>query len=255
MLRRFLSKKGKDYTIEIEMSRLARVGIAWILLPACYGVLQGLWTLARQFKQAPGEFLYFIYGFLGYGAFQGLFFKPIRTYVFGHELTHAMAAWLSGGHVKHFNVSKHGGSVSVTKSNLLVALAPYFIPLYSLILWAAYFVADSYYDLARYRHQFLGILGASLGFHFALTIYALRQDQPDLKLAGKLLSGVLIFLGNSFCLVFLLGTLFPKTVSWRRFLTVAGRQTLGAYERLGRGGEVLWTRSQEFMQGPHHHAR
>ena len=53
-------------------------------------------------------------------------------YVVGHELTHVVWSWLFGGKVKKFRASSSGGEVVVTKSNFLVALAPYFFPLYEL---------------------------------------------------------------------------------------------------------------------------
>lgn len=226
------------------MKRFSRISAAFLLLPVCYGVSQGLWMLLRPFRQVPEGSFYFLCGLLGYLGFQWAFFRPLRAYVFGHELTHAMAAWLTGGQVKRFHVSKKGGSVTVTKSNTFVALAPYVIPLYSLILLGVFFGANFFYNLRPYWHWILALLGMSLGFHMALTVYALKQDQPDLKTAGKLLSGVLIFLGNSACLVLLLGILFPKTVSWNHFLRVTGRETLVTFQHLGNG---LWSLGEKAL--------
>src|ERR1700681_420898 len=114
------------------MKMLKRYGVALLLLPACYGVSQALWVVLHKFKNVPEGSFYFFAGVGTYFAFQWAFFRPIRTYVFGHELTHALAAWMTGGKVKHFHVSKKGGSVTVTKTNFFVALAPYIIPLYAL---------------------------------------------------------------------------------------------------------------------------
>ena len=229
--------------------KLARGLVAILLLPVCYGVLRSLWALALGFEQVPEGSFYFLLGFLGYLVFQWVFFKPMRTYVFGHEFTHAMAAWLTGGEVHHINVGKKGGSVTVSKPNLMVALAPYVVPFYSLILLVFYFGAGLFYNLTAYWNYFLAILGASLSFHAALTVYALKQDQPDLKSGGKFLSGVIIFLGNAFVLVFLLGILFPRTVSWAVFLRGTKNDTLLLCRRLGRGGSYLWTASQDYLHG------
>jgi len=221
--------------------------MAIMLLPACYGVLMSFCAIARHFVSVPEGSFYFFSGFLGYMAFQWVFFKPIRTYVFGHELTHALAAWMSGGDVEKFHVSKKGGSVTVTKTNIFVALAPYMIPLYSLVLLGLFYLGCYFYNLQPYRQWFLLILGMSIGFHAALTWHALKNDQPDLQSAGVLLSGVFIYLGNVLCLIFLLGLLFPKTVSWKEFFKTSGRESWTAYRQVCRGGVHLATLSQKWI--------
>ena len=74
----------------------------------------------------------------------------------------------------------------------------------------------------------------------ALTAYALKMDQPDLKATGKFLAAVVIYLGNTVAMVFLLGVLFPHTVSWRRFARVTGHETLVAVKEVSRGSQVVW---------------
>src|SRR6266436_991114 len=102
------------------MKKLKRFLIAILLLPVCYGVTRGLWFALGRFKDVPEGSFYFFAGVASYFAFQWVFFRPIRTYVFGHELSHAVAAWMSGADVKRFHVSKKGGSVSVSKSNVFI---------------------------------------------------------------------------------------------------------------------------------------
>src|SRR5947209_7375633 len=110
------------------MKKLKRYAVAVLLLPVCYGMAIALWEILRHFKDVPEGSFYFAAGVFSYFAFQWIFFRPMRTYVFGHELSHAIAAWMSGAKVKHFHVSKKGGSVTVSKSNFFVALAPYILP-------------------------------------------------------------------------------------------------------------------------------
>ena len=116
------------------MKRVLNPGIALFLFPVCLAIVETLAMVARDFRQVPEGSFYFFLGFFGYFGFQWAFFKPMRTYVFGHELTHAFAAWMSGAEVISFHVSKKGGAVTLTKTNLFVALAPYMFPLYALIL-------------------------------------------------------------------------------------------------------------------------
>src|SRR4051794_36019792 len=112
----------RNYTIVVVKRKLARYSFGLVLLPICYGVLRSFWVMAVGFEQVPEGSFYFLLGFAGYLAFQWVFFKPMRSYVFGHELTHALAAWLTGGEVHSIRVGKNGGSVTVTKPNLVVAL-------------------------------------------------------------------------------------------------------------------------------------
>ena len=224
--------------------KVKRFCIAILLLPLCYGVSKGLWIILHRFQNVPEGSFYFFAGVLSYFAFQWAFFRPIRTYVFGHELTHALAAWMTGGKVRHFHVSKKGGSVTVSKTNFFVALAPYIVPLYALLLLSIFYAIGYFYPAVRlYWQWFLWVLGLSMGFHMALTAYALRQGQPDLRLAGKLLSGVIIFLGNTVSIVFLLGILFPRTVSWIRFVRLSGEGTLSAIKEVGHGSQVVWQKA------------
>lgn len=246
-----MSKNRKDYNIG-DVKRVLNPGIALFLLPACFGVLQALAGTARNFEHVPEESFYFFLGVFGYLAFQWAFFKPMRTYVFGHELTHAMAAWVTGGEVKSFHVSKKGGAVTLTKTNLFVALAPYIIPVYAVFLLILFYGAKHLYDFSPYWHLWLAAFGAAMGFHAALTFYALKQNQPDLKMGGTLLSGVLIFLGNAVCLVLFLGVLFPRTVSWSHICRQTGAQTLHIYRQIGQTGIALCSRGQGWLYGHRH---
>jgi hypothetical protein len=131
-----------------------------------------------------------------------------------------------------------------------VALAPYMIPFYSLILLGMFFAVNLAYPLMAYWKYFLVALGATLSYHAALTFFALKQKQPDLKSGGKFLSGVLIFLGNAIVLVFLLGVLFPKTVSWAMFLRGTKTHTVMICRQLISGSTYLWNQGQSY---PHAH--
>lgn len=122
--------------------------------------------------------------------------KPMWLYVTGHELTHALWTWLCGGRVKSFKASAKGGEVVLTKTNVLIALAPYFFPLYSLIWMLVYFGVQSVLktaDLSFWLHFGLGV---TYTFHLTLTAHILRIRQPDIIGEGRIFSGVVIWLGN-----------------------------------------------------------
>jgi len=161
-----------------------------------------------------------------HAATTGLGFDGLRRalYVLAHELTHAIAAWMSGYRVHRLRVAADGGHVDASHVNAFVALAPYIVPLYALGVVAGYrawlWHAGTHAGPAGYP-VFLAALGASLSFHWLYTFNALWSvEQPDLAMAGGLVFSLsIIGLGNGLVLLAALKCLFPKLVS----LSAAGR--------------------------------
>ncbi len=122
--------------------------------------------------------------------------KPMWIYVFGHELTHALWAWLFGGQLKKFKVSSSGGHVVVSKNNFLIVLAPYFFPLYAAIVVVIFAIDHLIWDWHGYLVYFHLLIGAAYAFHVTLTAHALKTRQTDITSQGYLFSAVIIFLGN-----------------------------------------------------------
>lgn len=159
--------------------------------------------------------IYFIGGMLAYAVIHIFLYKPITTYVFAHELTHAVWTLLFLGRVSKIKVSSNGGEVSVSKSNFLTTLAPYFFPLYTAIVIMAYFAAKFFWpDIELYYKEFLAIVGFSWSFHILLTLHILRTEQSDLQTTGVVFSEFLILLLNLQVIVALLWVAFPVKISW-----------------------------------------
>lgn len=170
-----------------------------------------------------------------YLIFHLLFRKPMTVYVFGHELTHAAAAFLSGYKVKSLFVSEKGGEVELSDSNVFVALAPYCVPLYAVMVLLAYVLVRQYAPLSS-PPLWVGFgVGFTLAFHGALTIYSLRQDQPDLRHAGTFFSMVLIVLFNGMALLLVSKALFPSSVNVGNYFGVLGTDTRMLFDRLWEG--------------------
>ncbi|RYD79613.1 MAG: hypothetical protein EOP84_12825, partial [Verrucomicrobiaceae bacterium] len=83
--------------------------------------------------------------------------RPLRAYVFGHELTHAVWVWLMCGRVSHFEVRRDGGHILTDTHNFWIALAPYFYPIYSIAVIAFYGAVSIFYDLTVAKVQLLWI--------------------------------------------------------------------------------------------------
>ena len=150
------------------------------------------------------EFWFFSLGaLLWFVAFFGLP-RPLWIYVFGHELTHAVWVLIMGGRVHKFHVSKTGGHILTDKTNTWIALAPYFFPIYSLLVVAIYGVAALFTDVAPYRQWLYGAVGATWAFHLSFTCWMIPKRQPDLTYGGTFFSLVLIYTLNLILLAILL---------------------------------------------------
>lgn len=209
---------------------------------ALVGPAFGVWYgLVRSFKSLPwdgGIFVPVLAGVAVYTLLHFLFRKPMTVYVFGHELTHAVAALLSGYKVTSLFVSERGGEVELSDTNAFVALAPYCVPLYTFMVLMAYGLVRQYAPPMT-PPPWVGFgIGLTLAFHLALTFHALRQDQPDLRHAGTFFSLVMIVLSNGLALVLVLKTLFPTTVTLAVFCSAWLADTALVLDRVGKG--ILW---------------
>jgi hypothetical protein len=170
--------------------------LAVLLLPVCAGGGTALWRVLRASGGADTIWVALASGAACWLAIYLLLPKPMWIYVFGHELTHALWTWLLGGRVKRFKASAKGGHVVVTKNNFLIALAPYFFPLYAVLVVALFAAGDWLWHWPEYAVWFHLLLGASYGFHVTLTGHILKSSQTDITDQGYLFSAVVIFLGN-----------------------------------------------------------
>jgi hypothetical protein len=122
--------------------------------------------------------------------------QPLKVYILGHELTHALWAVAFGGKAKNLKVTAAGGSVNVTKSNVFITLAPYFFPFYTVLLVAALLIVRIFVAPLPYPLVWLFLVGFTWSFHFTFTIQSLWTHQPDIQEYGRLFSYTLIYLLN-----------------------------------------------------------
>lgn len=146
------------------------------------------------------------------------------SYVLGHELTHAMAAWASGGSVYGIKVGEKEGHVDLSHTSAFVALAPYCFPFYALGVAVAYRVLLFARPDAGGEALFLFLMGGALGAHLLFTWDSLTQvRQPDLDAAGgAVFSWSLIAAANALVVLLMLKMLFPDAVALSDRLREAG---------------------------------
>jgi hypothetical protein len=116
--------------------------------------------------------------------------------------------------------------VLISKTNFLIALAPYFFPLYAALVVAVYAAGHLLWNWQAYAPWFHLLLGFTYAFHLTLTFCVLQTRQTDITDQGYLFSATVIFLGNA-------------------ALLIAGLPLLTAQSSVGRAfqwwGEGVWT--------------
>jgi hypothetical protein len=187
---------------------------AFFLLPLCALLSQTFFTsFARatvtERLWAGEEFWFFSLGaVLWLIAFFGLP-RPLLIYVFGHELTHALWVWMMGGRVSRFKVGRDGGHIVTDKNNFLIALAPYFFPLYSILALAIYGALSLFFNLQGYGQLLYAVVGMTWAFHLTFTCWMIPKNQSDLRDNGTFFSLVVIYLINLTLLSAMLITVSP----------------------------------------------
>ncbi len=127
---------------------------------------------------------------------------PVRLYVLGHELTHAMVGLMFGARVSNLKVGVRGGSVQLSKSNVWITLAPYFLPFWTMVVVAIalavrgvmHFAAPGEPLPAPWAWMFA--VGFTWCFHACFTIRSLMQTQPDVQEYGRVFSWTFILACN-----------------------------------------------------------
>jgi len=182
--------------------RFLKLLIGVLLLPACGALTMTAWRLAMQLTLAPhaltnSSLWAFVAGYALWLAVFAFLPKPMRTYVLGHELTHAVWALMMGARVGGLKVKKTGGQVRTSKTNWFIALAPYFFPFYAMLFIVIFFIAHAIWDLAAYLWVLFLLVGLGWSFHVTFTLMMLLTvKQPDVESQGVVFSVVVIYCMN-----------------------------------------------------------
>ena len=202
--------------------KIIKFFIAVLLLPACGALTLSAVHVGRALLGPPAGGFGWSSPPVAFAAGYGLWLiafvllpKPMRTYVLGHELTHAFWALLMGARVGGLKVRKTGGQVRTSKTNWFITLAPYFFPFYAMLFIGLFFAANAIWGLDRYLNVLFFLVGLGWSFHVTFTLMTLLQSsQPDLKSQGILFSVVVIYCMNLLVLLLtatLLSQTFPVT--------------------------------------------
>lgn len=212
------------------------------LLPLAYAVSVSVYFLYQTSIESNLDSGWQVWALpIGFLAWVVVFFllpRPFRTYVLGHELTHALWALLMGGRVGKMKIGKSGGHVELTKTNFIITLAPYFFPFYTVVVIAAYYLAGIWLDVEAYRIWWIGAVGLTWSFHITFTIQMLSEHQPDVEEHGRIFSYLTIYIMNLLVIgIWMIIVGSPRFISFGDLL---GRETVTAYQFSGYQLARLW---------------
>jgi len=189
----------------------------WVLLvPVCFFCFITFADLMLQVVRDRGfwgsiELKWFLVGAVCWLAPWLLFQRWLMiVYVFAHEWTHLLTAKAFGAVVYDWHVGRDGGWVDTSKSNTVISLSPYLVPLYTTAVVLLFGVLGLFLNLDKLYHIPLGsvqvpfhgqkllcyLIGFTWCLHFSCTVHTLRVEQSDLKRNGQFFSGWLIVLCN-----------------------------------------------------------
>ncbi len=191
----------------LPLSSLRKVlhwGLALLISPFCFVTIITMVKVSGEgsmFKYVwySTEFVCFV---AGMGSMLSWFLGGILNhfllylYVLGHELTHAFFVYACGGRVSKIHFSTQGGYVMTNKSNILIALSPYFVPFWSAVLITLHTLISLVWEIPAGDLILFGLLGFSWTFHIIWTLWMIPKDQPDLKEHGTFFSLMIIIFAN-----------------------------------------------------------
>ena len=216
------------------MTAVAALPLAWGVTRAAVGVVVRLCMCSGSLLSA--EIIALTVGFVGVLVLLLVLPKPMRLYVFEHELTHAIWGVLFGERVESFKVSPYGGSVTFKARrkprgwmwlDIWMTLAPYFFPLYTVLVILAALITRCFVSPLPGTLLWLAAVSGTWCFHVYFTIESLLRRQSDIEAYGRVFSYVFIWIIN--VMEVALAVVCTTEITWRQWTHLNVYHTEQAY--------------------------
>lgn len=157
--------------------------------------------------------------------------KPERFYLWGHEFSHIVLAKIFFRKIHQFQISsRDGGKVVLDRTNLMIDLAPYIFPLYSIGIavpatifrHVSPWVPDIYLAMASFLFT----------MHLLFSAEGFLVGQPDVRRSGRVFSAAIVLL---FLLLWIPCLMAPGVSAGWRSVVGAYRSWLSAAGETGEG--------------------
>lgn len=187
---------GLDQETRSRLARVAKFLFGLCCLPLSWITFETLFLTvtrtagSRGFWMTPEFAFYSLGGFIWLAVFFNVRLRLFTyLYVLGHEYTHALAAMICRGRVAEVHVSADGGYILTNRSNFFIALSPYIVPFYSVLLLVGWVLVGKKWPLETYEHLLYTLVGLTHTFHLSYTVWMIaRPEQPDLDHSGRFFS-------------------------------------------------------------------
>lgn len=176
------------------MMRFLKIILFFVSVPLAAGFALALWPHAAALGVLAPRHIVFLSGAGACVVLYPWLRKSHFFRTFEHELTHLIAAKLFFARMESLQVHSSGdGEVRYSReSNFVIALAPYFLPLFAAgatLLAPALHPAIAVYALAP--------AGFLLAHHLIAMLGEILTGQPDIRESGRLFSFGIIALGGA----------------------------------------------------------
>jgi len=155
-----------------------------------------------------------------------LFGRFLRFFhVFEHEVTHLVTGLVFFIQPRQLVASESGGRMEMYGNNFIVSLAPYFVPLFSLVLMALMPLLDG--SVSVYACCVLGLV---TGYHVISNVQEFSLQQPDIRSHGLIFSTAICLWGNIIALGVVAGFLQQAWPGSWGYLKSGARETAAIVE-------------------------
>ena len=183
------------------LARVVKCVMVAVLIPLALGLLQGVLdeldvmssTGFATYRQWVG------WGFMAYVWLHLLLYRPAALFRVSHRMFSVLAVWLFGGQVT--SVEGAGGSKGksgglkpdAAQGSTLVAFSPYVIPLYTILIAAAGWLARRWLGRMLVDGPVSVLLGVAMAFHWLMTADDLQRQRERWHVETYLLALGLVF--------------------------------------------------------------
>lgn len=187
------------------IGRILKAVMAALLVPLIIGLVAGIREGLEIGSFSGGTFGRWVnWGVGSYVLLHTLLYRPAPLFRASHRLFSVIAVWLFGGQVASTEQpvgtgrSKGKGSKAAkgpvhAQGSTLVALSPYVIPLYTVLVCAAAWVLSRWLYRVFVDGPAGFLIGATIAFHWLMTADELQQQRDRWHLETYLLAIGLVF--------------------------------------------------------------
>lgn len=189
------------------LARLIKIVVVSLLIPLVVGLLGGV---LEQLTFAGGSdaATWVLRGGAVYVGVHVLLYKPVAWFAASRAMFATLAVWLFGGQVASVEKgaakaeggkagkgakAKGGSAPAGSGSTTLVAFSPYVVPLWTILVCLAAWVASQWIDRHWIDAPSASLIGASMAFQWLMTADELQQQRSRWPIETYLLALALIF--------------------------------------------------------------